>query len=483
MNTQLASIAALSDTRLLAQVKHLARHERDVTATLVAHLAVLDERRLYLGEGFSSLFAYCTTILRLSEHAAYGRIQAARAARRFPVVLERLAGGAVNLTNLRLLAPHLTDENHVELLAAAEHKSKRDVEELVARFRPLADARASIRRLPANRPAAQAAATQMQAQTQAAPVLPQMPMLASASEAAAVHAYVPMAAVAAAHKLHPPLAAPVPSATVVQPCVPAPANAPAPTSERYRIQFTASAETHAKLRRAQELLRHQIPDGDLSAVIDRALGVLVAQIEKSKIGRVDRPRRESSRDVTPGAAGPGRAASRGVTPGVADRGRGTRHIPAAVRRVVWQRNDGRCAFIGRDGRRCDERGFLEFHHVRPFAAGGEASVENIELRCRAHNQYEADLYFAGGAASRPSQLRESAAVYDAAVYGVMGPDLPVVNWVQTQPIVTCFGRTKCGRDSARLTGRGCELPSRCVPRPPPCRMAHRSRASRRRAGR
>jgi hypothetical protein len=475
MNTQLASIAALSDTRLLAQVKHLAQHERKATATLVAHLAVLDERRLYLGEGCSSLFSYCARVLHLSESAAYGRIQAARAARRFPVVLEKLAGGALNLTTLGLLAPHLTAENHVELLAAVEHKSKRDVEELVARFRPLPDARASIRRLPATRPAdrlradAQAAAAQMQAQAQAAPVLPHMPMLASGT---------------AAHKLHPPLAAPVPGATLVQQGTLAPAHAPAPTSERYRIQFTASAETHAKLRRAQELLRHQIPDGDPSAVIDRALGVLVAQLEKSKIGRVDRPRRERSRGVTPGGA-------------AADQGHSTRHIPAAVRRVVWQRDDGRCAFIGRDERRCDACGFLEFHHVTPFAAGGEASVENIELRCRAHNQYEADLYFAGRPASRPLQIRESAALYDAAVYEAgemlprcttgprttpqctvcLGPHRPDANWVRNQLIVTSFGRSGCGRDvkvPAQAPGLARAAAVRHGPRPSRTAAARRS---------
>jgi hypothetical protein len=365
MNTQLASIAALSNTRLLAQVKHLARHEREATAKIVAHLAVLDERRLYLGEGCSSLFAYCTRVLHLSESAAYGRIQAARAARRFPVVLEKLTSGALNLTTLGLLAPLLTAANHIELLVAAEYKSKREVEELVARQRPLPDAKASIRRLPATHPAAQ-----QQAPPQAAPALPHVPLPASAAATLQIH---------------------TPAATPLAP-------------ERYRIQFTASAETHAKLRRAQDLLRHQIPDGDPSEIIDRALGVLVSQLEKSKIGRVEQPRRVSSRGVTPSGA-------------ASDRGRGTRHIPTAVRRAVWQRDDARCAFIGRDGRRCNEHGFLEFHHVKPFAAGGEASVENIELRCRAHNQYEADLYFAGGPATRPSHVRESVGVYDAAVYG------------------------------------------------------------------
>jgi len=83
-----------------------------VTALLIVHLAELDARRLYLFEGYSSLFAYCTEVLRLSEHAAYGRIEAARAARRFPVLLEMLADGSVTLTTVGLLASDLTAENH-----------------------------------------------------------------------------------------------------------------------------------------------------------------------------------------------------------------------------------------------------------------------------------------------------------------------------------------------------------------------------------
>jgi hypothetical protein len=76
----------LSDAELLAAVARLARSEREATTSLVSHIAELDARRLYLGEGFSSMFAYCTGALHLSEHEAYNRIEAARATRRFPVV-------------------------------------------------------------------------------------------------------------------------------------------------------------------------------------------------------------------------------------------------------------------------------------------------------------------------------------------------------------------------------------------------------------
>ena len=126
----------LSDDALVAEVTSLAGREREATAHLIAHLAELDARRLYLGAGFSSLFTYCTEVLRLSEAEAYNRIEAARAARRFPIVLDRLAEGSLNLTTVRLLASHLTDENHLELLAAASGKSRREVEELLARYSP-----------------------------------------------------------------------------------------------------------------------------------------------------------------------------------------------------------------------------------------------------------------------------------------------------------------------------------------------------------
>src|SRR3989337_1067127 len=144
----LSSVVHLSDEALVARVKNLAAREREATGALIAHLAELDERRLYLAESCASLFTYCTQVLHLSEHAAYGRIESARAARRFPVILERLEDGSVNLTTIGLLAAHLTAENHRDLLDAARHKSKRQVEEIVVRLRPLPPVPAAVRRLP-----------------------------------------------------------------------------------------------------------------------------------------------------------------------------------------------------------------------------------------------------------------------------------------------------------------------------------------------
>jgi hypothetical protein len=133
------SFAQLTDRELLASIHAAANHERAATARLIALLGELDTRRLYLGEGCSSLFTYCTQVLHLSEHAAYNRIETARAARRFPVIFELIEVGAITLTSVRLLAPHLTDANHRDLLEGARHKMKRDVELLIATIRPRAD--------------------------------------------------------------------------------------------------------------------------------------------------------------------------------------------------------------------------------------------------------------------------------------------------------------------------------------------------------
>ena len=135
------------------------------------------------------------------------------------------------------------------------------------------------------------------------------------------------------------------------------------------MQFTVSRETHDKLRRAQDLLRHSIPTGDAAAIFNRALTILLADLERAKLAAAVQPRSARS------------AAS------------GSRHVPAAVKREVWKRDGGQCAFVGTEGR-CTERGFIEFHHVRPYADGGATVVENLELRCRAHNVYEAEQILA-----------------------------------------------------------------------------------------
>ena len=132
---------------------------------------------------------------------------------------------------------------------------------------------------------------------------------------------------------------------------------------RYKVQFTAGPETHAKLREAQALLRHQIPDGDLGRIFDRALEALLRDVRRVKFAETQRPRAQRA-DVSGPAA---------------------RHIPAEIRRAVSKRDGERCTFIAADGRSCGARDALEFHQMVPFARSHRHRVDEISLRCRAHN--------------------------------------------------------------------------------------------------
>jgi hypothetical protein len=350
--------AHLSNDELVAAVAHLAHLERNATARLVAHLAEFDARKLHLAAGLPSLFAYCCEVLHLSEDQSGNRILAARAARKFPMVLDLLSSGSLSLAAVRLLAPHLTKDNHGDILARATHRSRREVEELIATHFPRPDVVASIRKVPERtRVASGFDGTIVGA--------PGSPALVVRSEdqrrAIGVTEAVRGGAESSASSPPPVAATPPPRRAVVAPLAPT----------RYEIRFTASAETREKLQRAQEQLRHAIPTGDLAEIFDRALTALIADLARRRVAALRSSKEHPQRATAPGS----------------------RHIPARVKRAVWIRDGGQCAYVAHAGRRCAERGFLEFHHVRPHAVGGEPTNENIELRCRAHNGYEADLFF------------------------------------------------------------------------------------------
>ena len=271
-------------------------------------------------------------MLHLSEHEAYDRVKAAKVVRRYPAVLGLLASGRVNLTTVRLLAPHLTRRNHEELFAAASGKRKRQVQELLARLFPKPYIASSIRKVPARNDAP-------------------LPVPVGASASAATLA--PSVA-----DVHAPI--PAPPSPPVQPLAP----------DRYRVTFTVTGDACEKLQLAQDLLRHAIPSGDPAQIFARALDVLVEELVKQKYAATSQPR-----------------TSRGQA-------NESRNIPADVKRAVFIRDGGRCAFVGTHGRRCGERAFVEFHHVVPYAAGGRPTVDNMALRCRPHNDHEAEVFYA-----------------------------------------------------------------------------------------
>jgi hypothetical protein len=359
----------LTDFQLVEEVTRLASYERRTTAALVAHLAELEARRLYLSAGFSSMFAYCTQALRLSEGGAYNRIEVSRAVRRFPVILELMEEGALTLANVRRLAPHLTEENHRQRLAAASYKRRHEVEDLLALWNPRPDVASSVRRLPPARPPVSGISERFTEQpcsgervlTGPADLVPQSPILG----------------------------APTPELP------PQVVTALAP--DRYQVRFTASAEACQKLREAQDLLRHAVPSGDVGEIFDRALTALLGTLVRKKFAAADQLRPSRGQAVE------------------------SRNIPAEVKRAVVARDRGSCAFVGDTGRRCGERGFLEFHHVVPHARGGAATIENIQLRCRPHNGYEGELRFGP---RMPPEVRKAVEAYEDGREGRWGGLVP-----------------------------------------------------------
>jgi hypothetical protein len=144
---------------------------------------------------------------------------------------------------------------------------------------------------------------------------------------------------------------------------------------RFKIEVTVDEATHDRLRSLQDLLGRSATGRDPAAIISRAIDVLLVRTLARKAACTDRPRPVSATKATAAAGQP------------------NRNIPAAVRREVWLRDCGRCCYADTRGRRCGATNNVEFHHRAPFALGGRHSPENIELRCAAHNQYQADLDF------------------------------------------------------------------------------------------
>ena len=260
-----------------------------------------------------------------------------------------MAEGRLHLAAVCLLAPHLTAENAAGLIRAATHRAKFEIEAMLARSFSAAGLPAALRVVRAI----------------PCPLL-QEPAPAPGGEAGSEDGQLAPGQV---HGDDSQLAPGQVDGTA--------AGSPA---EHYLLQLTIGRATQEKLRYAQSLLSHALPSGDVAQVLDRALDALIGQIERRRFGA--------------GARVEGNGTARPSRPRAA--GGGSRYIPVRVRRAVWERDGGRCTFVSARGHRCQAQRFLEFDHVVPVARGGTSTAEGLRLRCRAHNQYEADRVLGSG---------------------------------------------------------------------------------------
>ena len=326
------SLTHLSNSALDAGMETVTARDHQSTADMLAWISEYDDRKRYRQVGYRSMFAYCLGRMNLSDDEAGKRIHAARAARRFPAIFAAVADGRLHLTAVVMLAPHLDERAADELLAAATRKTKAEIELLLAERFPKPDVPMRIEAIGPTPPDGKHAPERV-GMTE--------PLHLGSMPAA-------LAAPAA------PSAPPAPP-TRVKPLAP----------QRFALQVTIEQSTREKLRHAQNLLGHRVSAGDIAQVLDLALSALIEKLERSKFGATSKPR-------------PTRAAS------------DSRHIPAHVKRAVWNRDGGQCTFKAADGHRCEARSDLQFDHVIPVARGGRSDVGNIRLLCRAHNQLEAE---------------------------------------------------------------------------------------------
>jgi hypothetical protein len=246
MRERMNDIHALTDSELLSSLDASLASERKLVARVLAILIEVEERRLHLLAGHSSMFGFCMTALGMTEGEAFRRIAAARLAKTYPTILDLVASGALHLSGLVLLRDHLTPENHTELLAEASGKSKKAIEALLAARAPRPDVPEKIRRLPD--PPARALALDTHA-------------------------------------------APAPRPTP-------PARVEPLSAASYKVQFTASQTLKDKLDRAKNLLSHAKPSGDLAVLMERAMDALIAELEKTRRAKTKNPR--ASEGTQPG---------------------------------------------------------------------------------------------------------------------------------------------------------------------------------------
>jgi hypothetical protein len=358
-------LRTVPDDDLLLRLSALVRQSQRVEAELIAHIGEVDERRLFARRACSSMFAYATEVLHLSEAEAYLRISVARAARRFPALLLLLRDGQLHLSGIAVLAPHLTEANCDIVLVRAVHKSKRQIEELVAELAPKPDVPVTVRKLPAPPPPPQPAAELRPGGVGTAPA-PRPPS--------------------------PPTRNAPPAGPKPEPLSP----------DRFKIQFTASGELRDKLERLQSLLHL-----DLASVIEAAVTEKIERVEAKRYGETTRPRK---------------------TIDESDRAPRSRYIPAAVRRFVLGRDGRQCTYVDKNGgKRCGARQGLQFHHDDPYGRGGDHDPSRIRLLCRAHNLYQAERDYGKDVMDRfrrgGSRVSEPAPSYD--VRRILGSAAPL----------------------------------------------------------
>jgi 5-methylcytosine-specific restriction endonuclease McrA len=336
------SLKNLSNNDLLNRLRRLVEKEQKTTLEILPHLVEVERRKLYLEKAYSTLSEYCICELGYGESAAWRRVRAARVILEVPEVYDLMKEGRLTFSAVVQISPVLNAKNKKALLPRVEGKSKNEIERVLAEFRPpqvipdQARPRVVKRQVSVERAPADADASDTGGRESA----PELGEISLRSEG----------------KNNPTVKNSTPEIEVV-------------LEKMYEIRFAADEELMELIRWMKSHLSHKFPKGASFLEIFK-------YVMKYYKDREDLATNKPSRSVK--------------TKPRTD----TRHIPKAIQREVWQKDNGSCAFIGPNGRRCNSQHNLQFdHYPIPFARGGPSTVDNLRLLCAKHNRYTAEQLY------------------------------------------------------------------------------------------
>jgi len=334
--------SSLAPDVLACRLRELVSHERGVQVDFLLHLDEFDRRRAFLEAGYESLWTYCLQALHLREGPAGRRIGAMRVLRRFPALEGALRDGRLCLSTVTVLGPLLTAENLEDLVARAAYRTKAEVEHLAAALQPRSAPREGIRRL--------AERVQREATAESTPLPDPLPASRGEGEC-------------------------TPTATATANDRPRVELRPI-SADQWSMRVTLDAEMKSDFETLASLLSNS-RGSDLAAGLHEAI----------RCGIEKHGKRKGAVAPTLKRAVPARDAADAPPAGTRTA------IPAHVRREVWLRDGGRCAWTAADGHRCDSKWKLEFDHIRSVALGGPSTTDNVRILCKSHNLLHAEQTF------------------------------------------------------------------------------------------
>ena len=320
----------------------LSRRYKKTESELIEILEQVENHKVYLHQGHSSLFQYGVQSLELSESVVYNLIAVMRKTKEVPALRTEIQNGNITLSNARKIAPVITPENQDEWLKKASELSQRELEKEVIKIRPQSAV-------------AEKASYVTESRVKLEVGLFEKDMM---------------------------------------------------SLRRVQDLVSQSRSAHASLEdtlieMTQFYLKHKDPVIKAKRVfVKKGFSKKAAPKAHVRAASVDTSVSNSKNTETPA----GHASTRSTSPDhtssldhtsaqnsdqpVAIQESNPRTpIPMAILHQVNLRDQRRCMHVNDAGKRCDQSRWIEIHHKKPVSEGGEHTLENLITLCSTHHHW------------------------------------------------------------------------------------------------